>query len=79
MSKQRLGKRERMAGKRKNSMRKHGHLWIQSKCAICSETATWKFNPAKANKISFNPKLVCGQCKSRSGNKTSPGVQLVGS
>jgi hypothetical protein len=77
MSKKRLGKRERMAGKRKISMRKQGHTWIQSLCSRCSKPGEWYFGPAKAKKLSFNTKLVCGQC--RSGNKTSTGASAVGS
>jgi hypothetical protein len=77
MSKQRLGKRERMAGKRKMSMRKQGHTWIQTKCSQCSTWGEWHFGPGKAKKLSFNTKLVCGQC--RSGNKTRPGDPTVGS
>jgi hypothetical protein len=77
MSKQRLGKRERIARKRRTSMRKQGHIVIRSQCSQCSKPETWKFNPAKANKISFKTKLVCGQC--RSDNKTCAGVQAVGS
>lgn len=65
MSKKRLGRRERMAGKRRISMRKHGHVWIMSKCDKCSGFSTWKFNPAKASKIGFTRKLVCGRCKSK--------------
>ena len=75
MSKKRLGRQERMAGKRRISMRKQGHIWIQAACAICSVFSTWKFNPAKAKKIGFNPKLVCGQCKSRSGDNTCAGAK----
>lgn len=77
MSKRRLGKRERMARKRKISMRKQGHVTIMAKCSSCSTGSTWNFNPAKAKKISFKTKLVCGQC--RSGNKTCAGVIPVGS
>jgi len=73
-----LGKRERMARKRKISMRKTGHMTVMGCCSQCSTPETWKFNPAKANKIGFAPKrLLCGQC--RSGNKTCAGVQVVGS
>jgi len=77
MSKKRLGKRERMARKRKMSMRKTGHVIIMTTCSVCSMPETWKFNPAKAAKLGFKSKLVCGQC--RSSNKTSAGVQAVGS
>ena len=64
MSKQRLGRRERMARKRKISMRKHGHMFVQAKCAYCSAFSTWEFNPAKAKKIGFDTKMVCVRCKS---------------
>ena len=77
MSKQRLGKRERIARKRRNSMRKQGHMTIMSACALCSTPETWSFGPSKAKKVGFNPKLVCGQC--RSNSKTRAGVQAVGS
>jgi hypothetical protein len=77
MSKQRLGKRERAARKRKISMRKTGHIVIVTKCSVCSEPGTWRFGPSKANKLGFNSKLVCGQC--RSGDKTCAGAPVVGS
>jgi len=72
-----LGKRERMARKRRNSMRKTGHMAISAKCDQCSKPGTWKFGPAKARKIGFAPKkLLCGQC--RSDNKACAGVPVVG-
>jgi len=75
--KKNLGKRERMARKRKISMRKTGHLFITSKCALCSMPGTWKFGPSKSNKIGFGPKrLLCGQC--RRSDKTRAGVPAVG-
>jgi len=77
MSKKRLGKRERIARKRRISMRKQGHMTIIGPCDICTKPGAWKFNPAKAKKIGFRTKLVCGQC--RSSNKTRAGVQAVGS
>ena len=77
MSKKRLGKRERIARKRRISMRKQGHIWIQTLCSLCSKPETWWFGPGKAKKIGFGTKLVCGQC--RSGDKTSASVQVVGS
>jgi hypothetical protein len=60
-----LGKRERMARKRKMTMRKTGHMTVIGKCNQCSKPETWKFNPAKSSKIGFEPKmLLCGQCRS---------------
>lgn len=77
MSKQRLGKRERMARKHRNSMRKTGHMGVFTHCSVCSKPGTWEFGPSKAKKIGLDTKLVCGQC--RSSIKTSAGVQAVGS
>lgn len=72
-----LGKRERMARKRRISMRKTGHVVIMSQCAGCSKPGTWEFGPAKARKIGFAPKrLFCGQC--RRSDKTCAGVPVVG-
>lgn len=76
MSKKRLGKRERMARKRRNSMRKQGHVTIMGTCAICSKRETWEFNPAKAKKLRIHTKLVCGQC--RSSIRSCAGVPAVG-
>ena len=76
--KKKLGKRERMAKKRRNSMRKSGHMTVMGRCDNCSMSWTWRFNPAKSNKIGFVPKrLLCGQC--RSSNKACAGVTTVGS
>jgi hypothetical protein len=76
--KENLGKRERMARKRRTPLRKHGHMAVMKPCDNCSEPSTWEFGPAKANKIGFAPKrLLCGQC--RSGNKTCAGATAVGS
>ena len=73
-----LGKRERMARKRRMSLRKRGHMTIMACCDQCSKPATWKFGPAKARRIGFSPKkLLCGQC--RSDNRARAGVQAVGS
>jgi hypothetical protein len=77
MSKQRLGKRERMARKRRISLRKQGHVIILCACSVCSKPGEWKFGPAKAKKLGPFTKMVCGQC--RSGNKTRAGAQAVGS
>jgi len=72
-----LGKRERMARKRRNPLRKSGHMAVMAMCDGCSKPGTWKFGPAKANKIGLAPKrLLCGQC--RSGNTARPGVPVVG-
>lgn len=76
MSKQRLGKRERMARKRINSFRKTGHLTVITRCSVCSEPGTWKFGPSKADKIAHDTKMVCGQC--RSCIKSRTGVPVVG-
>jgi hypothetical protein len=72
-----LGKRERMARKRKDSQRKHGHMTIMGVCGKCSKPWTWEFGPAKSSKIGIAPKkLLCGQC--RSDNKACPGATAVG-
>lgn len=76
MSKKRLGKRERAARKRRNSMRKRGHMGVIGLCDVCSKPETWKFGPGKAKKIAFGTKLVCGQC--RSSIRSCAGVQAVG-
>ena len=74
MSKQRLGKRERMA--RKCKQHKQGGLVVSTTCSRCSEPRMWKFGRAKASKITFNTKLVCGQC--RSNEKSRTGASVVG-
>jgi hypothetical protein len=75
--KKKLGKRERAARKRRISMRKTGHMVVMALCDLCSKPETWKFGPAKANKIGFAPnRLLCGQC--RSGIRSCAGVQAVG-
>lgn len=58
MSKQRLGRRERMARKRKITMRST----CMGPCTKCSAYVTWKYGRKKDNNA-FAAKLVCGQCR----------------
>lgn len=66
MSKQRLGRRERAARKRKTSMRSI----TMACCSVCTEWVTWKHGRKKSGN-SFLPNIVCGQC--RKVNQTRAG------
>lgn len=59
MSAKRLGKRERVAKKRRISIR-HRTVTFGC-CSVCSTPVTWKCGRTKEK--SFFTKLVCGQCR----------------
>lgn len=60
MSSKRLGKRERVARKRKISMHRTKSITSGS-CSKCSTPVRCKFGPGKDKSLFF--KLVCGQCR----------------
>jgi hypothetical protein len=66
MSSKRLGKRERLARKRKISIRRTKTCTTVGSCSKCATPTTCRIGPHKEKSLFF--KLVCGQCR-KSGKR----------